>query len=130
MLVAESALLAIEIKPMRDAQRAVERMLRLWVSYMHGPSGAVPRGCPKQASGGLRNFTSLDLENIAAYENLDRTLAQKTDAVIASLTPIEQCAIHHHYLHAVYRFRDLESVLERARQKIEIGLRRRDVWLE
>lgn len=113
----------------RPAQAAVERLLRNWVTFMHGE--AKPAGYPRKACGGVTNYTSLDLDNVAAYENLDRELAEKTDAVIAGLTPVEQCAIHHVYLRAVYRFHreQLESVLDRAKLKIEIGLRRRDVWL-
>lgn len=113
----------------RPAEKAVERLLRNWVTYMYGESK--PAGYPRKACGGVTNYTSLDLDNVAAYENLDRELAEKTDAVIASLSPVEQCAIHHQYLHAVYRFQreTLDIVLGRARQKIEIGLRRRDVWL-
>lgn len=131
MIAATPLILSIEITPIRPAQKAVERLLRNWVSYMHGHGGEKPSGCPKGASGGITNYTSLDLDNVAAYENLDRTLAEKTDAVIASLTPVEQSAIHHQYLHAVYRFQreTLDMVLTRAKQKIEIGLRKRDVWL-
>jgi hypothetical protein len=113
----------------RPAQLRVEDLLRNWVTFMHGE--AKPAGYPKRACGGVTNYTSLDLENVAAYENLDRELAEKTDAVIAGLTPVEQCAVHHRYLRAVYRFHreSLEDVLDRARLKIEIGLRKRDVWL-
>lgn len=131
MMMLAEAVLAIEVRPVRDrpAQRAVERLLRLWVSYMHAE--AKPAGYPRKACGGVTNYTSMDLDNIAAFENLDRVLAEKTDAVIASLTPVEQCAIHHEYLHAVFRFQReaFDVALERARNKIEIGLRARDVWL-
>ena len=111
------------------AQARVEDLLRNWVTFMHGESK--PDGYPSRACGGVTNYTSMDLENVAAYENLDRGLAEKTDAVIAGLSPVEQCAIHHTYLHAVYRFQreTLDVVLTRAKQRIEIGLRRRDVWL-
>lgn len=120
--------LALKVEPIRAARARVEALLRIWVAYMHGE--AKPAGYPRKASGGVTNYTSLDLENIAAYENLDRELAEKTDQVIAGLTPVEQCAVHHEYLHAVYRFREpLDEILERAKLKIEIGLRRRDVWL-
>lgn len=127
-------LVGMEIKiqslsPDRTARRAVERILRIWVTYMHGE--AKPAGYPRKACGGVTGYTSLDLENVAAYENLDRDLAEKADATINSLTPIEQCAIHHTYLHAVFRFNRERPhvVLERALIKIEIGLRKREVWL-
>lgn len=122
-------IVAIEIKPARAAREAVERLLRKWVTFMHGE--AKPAGYPTKASGGVTGYTSLDLDNVAAYENLDRVLAEKTDAVINGLTPIEQCAIHHRYLQAVYRFQreTFDVVLDRAKCKIEIGLRKRDVWL-
>lgn len=128
MMVLDLPLLSMTVAPLRPAQEAVERLLKSWVRYMHANEG--PDGYPKEACGGLTNYTSLDLDNIAAFENLDRVLAEKTDAVIASLSPVEQCAIHHAYLHAVYRFREpLEAILDRAKHKIEIGLRARDVWL-
>src|SRR4051812_49096471 len=111
------------------ARRMVERCLALWVTYMHGESK--PAGCPRRASGGLMNYTTVDLENVAAYENLDTDLARKTDSVIESLTVVERAAVHHTYLHAVYRFNReaLPAILERAKGKIEVGLRRRDVWM-
>lgn len=115
----------------RMAYKAVERiLLTCWVPYMHG-GGDKPQGCPTHACGGIQNYTSLDLDNIEAYENLDHTLAEKCDAVIGSMSQVEQCAIHHTYLHAVYRFNrePLEDVLERAMLKLEIGLRARNVWL-
>lgn len=128
MMVRDVPVLMMSVEPLRPAQAAVERLLRNWVRYMHADEG--PEGCPSQACGGMTNYTSLDLDNVAAFENLDRVLAEKTDAVIAGLTLVEQSAVHNHYLHAVYRFREPQDVvLERARLKIEIGLRARDVWL-
>lgn len=137
MLMADGPLIAMKIvlRPVETAaRRAVDRILReCWVPYMHGHGGEKPSGYPKQACGGVTNYTSMDLDNVAAYESLDKGLAQKTDAVIASMTPVEQCAVHHTYLHAVYRFRragdSLEVVLDRALSKLEIGLRKRNVWL-
>lgn len=94
-------------------------------------SGSRPAGYPKKASGGVTNYTSMDLDNVAAYENLDHDLAVRTNAAIDDLPPVESCAIYHKYLHAVFRFNreGLDAVLGRARENIKAGLRRRGVWL-
>lgn len=130
-MILDIPILAAQINPIRPARQAVEHLLRtVWVPYMHG-SGGKPRGCPNRASGGIQNYTSMDLDNVEAYERLDKTIGEKIDAAIADLTPVEQCAVHHTYLHAVYRFqRDtLERVMDNALLKLEIGLRTRNVWL-
>lgn len=130
-MLADVPLLSIQIKPIRPARQAVEHLLRtVWVPYMHG-SGGKPRGCPTRASGGIQNYTSMDLDNVEAYERLDYTIGQKIDAAIADLTPVEQCAMHHTYLHAVYRFQreTLPVVMDRALLRLEMGLRARNVWL-
>jgi hypothetical protein len=123
-------LMRMAIEPVYREHPA-DRFIRMWVTFMHGPGKVKPQGYPSRACGGVTNYTSMDLENVAAYENLDRTLAEKTDAVINGLPPIEQCAIYHKYLHAVYRFPrgNLDDVLERAKNAIQAGLQRRDVWI-
>lgn len=55
--------------------------------------------------------------------------AVRTNACIEDLTVIEQCAIHHRHLGAVWRFNreDEESVYARARGLLSTGLTRRGV---
>lgn len=114
---------------MGEIEALLEPHMRNWVTWMHADLG--PRGCPNRACGGARNYTSMDLDNVAAYENLDRDLAERTDAVIDDLAPAERCAINHKYLHAVFRFNreSYEDVLARALVNVLAGLRRRNVWL-
>jgi hypothetical protein len=113
----------------KDADYWVERNLRNWVSWMH--AGSKPDGYPKWACGGITNYTSMDLDNIAAYESLDSGLAEATNAAIDDLAPVESCAIYHTYLHAVFRFNrtSLDDALARAREKLKALLRKRHVWL-
>jgi hypothetical protein len=129
MMVIDVPVLAMTAEPVRIAQHGVERCLRVWVSYMHGDEK--PEGLPAKACGGVTNYTSMDLDNIAAYENLDTAIAEHTNAVIESLPPAQKCAVHHIYLHAFFRFpRDnVHELLENAKHALEIGLRRRGVWL-
>jgi len=107
----------------------VECHLRNWVSWMH--QGAKPDGLPKWASGGLQNYTSFDSEGWTAWENLDKWAAEATNAAIESLPAIEQCAIHHAYLRAVYRFPrgNYQHVLDNARLHLQTALRKKNVWL-
>lgn len=117
------------IEPLMMAEHKADRFIRLWVTYMH--MEAKPDGLPTHACGGATNYTSLDLDNVAAYENLDLGLAEKTDAVINSLPLPEQCAVYHRFLYAVYRFHrgNFDEVLARAKDSIIAGLQRRDVWI-
>jgi hypothetical protein len=129
-MLADALIVSMALAPARaTADYWIERLLRNWVSFMHGESK--PDGLPDRASGGATCYTSLDLDNVAAYENLDRDLAEKTNAVIDSLVPAERCAVYHRYLHAVFRFPrgDVDSLLARAKVNLEAGLRRRGVWL-
>lgn len=107
----------------------LERHLRNWVTWMR--SGERPDGLPRQASGGLENYTSFDSEGWTAWEKLDKWTAEATNAAIESLKAIEQCAIHHCYLRAVYRFPrgNYDAVLESARERLKVALRKKNVWL-
>jgi hypothetical protein len=125
-------LVAMRVEPLevkKDAAYWVERLLRNWVTWMHG--GSRPAGYPKRACGGVTNYTSMDLENVAAYENLDRDLAERTNACIDDLAPVERCAIYNRYLQAVFRFprESREDALARAMKNLEAGLKKRGVWL-
>lgn len=113
----------------RDAASMVEYHLRNWVTWMHG--GERPDGLPKRASGGLENYTSFDSEGWTAWEKLDKWTAEATNAAIESLKMNEQCAIHHAYLHAVYRFNrcKYQDVLDSAKENLKIALRKKNVWL-
>lgn len=111
------------------ADEQVEIQLKNWSRWMH--ASELPDGCPTKACGGVRGYTNMDLDNVAAYESLDMGLAEACNAAIDDLHKIESCAIHHQYLHAVYRFnRELfPDVLARAKQNLKPLLAKRNVWL-
>lgn len=100
-----------------------------WVRYMQGM--CKPDALPDHASGGFEGYTTYDTDSEGAYEACNLSLALMTDAVICDLPTIEQCAIHHQYLAAVWRFQraELPKLLGSAREKIQRGLIRKGVWL-
>ena len=101
----------------------VEAHLINWAAYMrHG--------------GGVRGYASavpgmMVGGNIASYEDLcdscDKAAARITDASIADLDGIEQAAINHYHLAAVWRFhRELvEIVYDRAIEALAQSLERK-----
>ena len=60
----------------------------------------------------------------------DKRCAKITNTIIEDLGPGEQMAIHHAYLHAVFRFQrgNLAELLAMAKIKVGIGLNKRGVW--
>lgn len=113
----------------KDAHYWLEWNLENWARWMSG--GARPQGLPRSASGGLSNYTTLDVNNERAYGKLDAWAASATNAAIDDLKPIEQCAISNAYLCSVWRFRNVNQadVLASAKRNVVIGLRRRGIWL-
>ena len=72
--------------------------------------------------GNYRSNTSID----DMYDAKDKNDAKISNAVIESLTPIHQVAIHNVYLHSVWRFRgDLNAVFVEAVARFwEMGQKR------
>lgn len=104
----------------------LEGLILNWQRYMHGM--CKPDALPDHANGmGVSSTTSFD----DMLDACDLRLALTTDAVICDLPTIEQCAIHHQYLAAVWRFQraELPKLLTDAKAKIARGLLRRGVWL-
>lgn len=97
-----------------------------WARYMQGM--CKPDALPDHACGiGVSSATSFD----DLMDACNLRLAKITEAVICDLPTIEQCAIHHQYLAAVWRFQraELPKLLTDAKAKIARGLLRRGVWL-
>ena len=89
-------------------------------------SGEHVRGYPHGAAGCVGGGYTSDFDDMVA--SADRRCAAIMDALIGDLTPGQQCAIHHVYLMAVWRFRDaetLEAVLEGAKAELRKGMDRR-----
>ena len=95
-----------------------------WRDWMR--SGEHVRGYPHGAAGCVGGGYTSDFDDMVA--SADRRCAAIMDALIGDLTPGQQCAIHHVYLMAVWRFRDaetLEAVLEGAKAELRKGMDRR-----
>lgn len=114
--------------PVRDQRFYTEQYLDRWARWMR--MGGKPVGCPGKASGGLNGYTIHTGD--ADYEYEECRGAAITNAVINDLPIVEQCALHHAYLDAVYRFTDrlrFEVALERAVSHVSAGLLRKGIWL-
>jgi len=103
----------------------LERHLVTWARWMrsgewvagHSHSSAVI-----SSGGASEHFDDM-------LEATERRIAKVTDSVIADLANDQRAAIHHAYLHAVYRLKNYMETLEAGRQAVALGLRRRGVWM-
>lgn len=113
----------------RDASWHLEFQMENWQRYMSGL--CKPDALPDHASGGAKGYTTYDADSENAWDGCCIAMALKTDAVICDLPTIEQCAIHHQYLSAVWRFQraELPKLLLSAKEKIARGLLRKGIWL-
>jgi len=72
-----------------------------WRKWMH--SGALKGlGAPGKSCGFVGGGYNNDFDSMCI--TADRQSAEIMDAMIQSLTAVQQAAIHHRYLHAVFRF--------------------------
>lgn len=114
----------------------VERELLNWAAWMRNSGEGLGAG---GASSGFiaGGFTSSFDDMVAAME---RRTAEVTDVVIAELPAIQQAAIHHAYLNAVFRFGPpdapasyKQAIFERhlaaAKEGVKRGLKARHVWV-
>ncbi len=63
-------------------------------------------------------------------ENEDRKCARTTNTIINDLPPAQGAAVHHEYLHSVYRFPrgNFAALLAEAKSAIGRGLAKKGVW--
>ena len=113
----------------KDATWWTEWHLWNWRDWMYRPD--LPEGVPREASGGLENYTTHDLDSERALAAHDIWAAENTNAVIEGLDGGQKIAIHHAYINAVYRFNrgNYLDLLKLGKANIMSGLRRRGVWL-
>lgn len=81
----------------------------------------------KQAVGLSNGGASQDFDDMLEAEQ--RRIAAVVDSVINDLPPIQRCAIHHRYLHAVFRFKGYIQTLREAKAALRVGLRKKHIWL-
>lgn len=115
---------------MRMTDERLDWHLANWAEYMRPRQSDYGRGYSGRASGGMGQSGSRDFDTMV--EAADSDCARAVDAIICgSCTPIEQCAVHHYHLGAVFRFqrigRGAELAYESAREKIGAGLVQRGI---
>ena len=87
----------------------------------------IKTGMPR-ATIGLRSGGTVNEDSSAsAYESMIAARCKTVDKCIDELPPNQNAAIHHKYLHAVYRMRDFEKALADAHDALAIAFRRRNV---
>ena len=110
------------------AEDYIDMCLEDWARLMRTdePVKGFPRAVPGLSNGG----TSKTFEDMC--DECDFRIAKTTKAIVEDLAASEQCALHNAYgLASVWRFNrePYSVVLERAKQNVGIGLRKRGVWL-
>lgn len=108
-----------------EEDRRIDWALETWAEWVEAPDGSMwyPRH-----SVGMENGTGDVWEQWCA--EADIALAKAVDAILESMPPALRAAVHRRYLDAVFQFpRDnyAECLLD-ARQRIAIGLRKRNLW--
>jgi hypothetical protein len=103
-------------------------LMPLWAAWMR--SETVGKGYPTcsafLASGGASSADSFD----HLCSNADRVAVVTLDALIDDLPTICRAAVHHRWLHAVFRFRPevMPAALVEAYETLESGMRRWGMW--
>lgn len=100
----------------------VDFHLENWRLWMRHPELRLE--CPPKSLGFVAGGNYTSLEDWEA--ECDAMAAKAVDTLITDLTPVERCALHHRYLHAVFRFsgKPYIEALGSARDAIGRGLRR------
>lgn len=112
----------------KDANYWLQWNLENWARWMR--SDEKPEGLPDRGCGGIVGYVSGGYDHGESYDTMDVGLAEATNAAIEGLVPAEQCAIYVAYrVMSVYRMRDYESALERAKAGVLKSLQMRGVWL-
>jgi hypothetical protein len=96
-----------------------------WARWMR--SGLAVQTYGKQAVGLSNGGASQDFDDMLEAEQ--RRIAAVVDSVINDLPPIQRMAIHHRYLHAVFRLKGYVQALKEAKVALRVGLRRKHIWL-
>lgn len=79
-----------------------------------------------QISEGHKGSTTFD----EMVENADRIAARAVDAILGNLPPAQQCAVHHVWLGASWRFprNNVDALLELAKMAVRRGLSERGIY--
>jgi hypothetical protein len=113
--------------PLALDDRRLDELLWLWERWMSSSQPYRDLWYPDGACGCVGGGYSQSFEDMV--EAADSRAAEAVNGAIDSLKPIEQCAILHVHLHAVFRFREpLEAIYGRAREALRVALPSRGVY--
>jgi hypothetical protein len=102
----------------------LEFHLSNWARWME--LGGIALGFPPKSAGFVGGGYNHEFDTMVA--DADTRAAETVDALIDGLPILENIAICHRYLAAVWRGRDLESALDRAKDKLRTGLQHRGMY--
>lgn len=109
-----------------DDERMGE-LLSLWARWMRSNQPLRELWYPDQAAGCVGGGNSHDFEGM--LEEMETRHAEAVNAAIQGLTPVEQCAISHVHLAAVFRGRaPMEQTYENARYTLRVVLPQRGIY--
>lgn len=118
---------AVSVGPYILDDRRLDELLSNWArSYR---DGGVLRSLwyPDTAAGCVGGGYSQTFEDM--LETKEQREIEATDGAIESLEPIQQCAIFHVHLYAVYRFaRSVEHIYAEAREALRVALPMRGIY--
>lgn len=102
-------------------------LLDLWARWMRSGQPLRELWYPDSATGCVGGGYSHDFDTMLM--DMDAHHAESVNAAIDGLRPVEQCAVYHRHLAAVYRFRlPVEVVYDQARYELRIVLPQRGVY--
>jgi hypothetical protein len=118
---------ALACLPLVLDEGRLEELLQMWARWMSSHQPLRDLWYPDGACGCVGGGNSQTFEDMV--ESAEIRTVEGVNGAIESLTPIEQCAITHMHLYAVYRFREpLEVVYERAKGTLRVGLPMRGIY--
>lgn len=112
--------------PLTLDDRRLDELLSLWARWMGDASPLRELWYPDRAAGFVGGGYSLTFEDL--IDAADARAAEAVNGAIDSLPPIQQCAVLHVHLRAVYRFRDLQATYRGAREALRVALPTRGVY--
>lgn len=105
----------------------LDELLYLWERWMRSNQAYRELWYPDGAAGCVGGGYSQTFEDM--LEQVDARVVEAVNGAVESLSPIEQCAVLHVHLHAVFRFREpMEDVYQRARGLLKAALPMRGVY--
>lgn len=97
-------------------------LMESWADWCHGYGGARLGFSPRSAglSGAGNDFDGI-------IDGVEEQVFNAIDTVVGDMSAIHSCAIHHRYLHSVYRFRNYATALDEAHEKLMKELPKKNV---